>query len=214
MTHLITPGETLRLLVSSALCEGSIVSLSIYLWLKHVISVALLMLLRTSERKLFQKPTHRGGQNKRIPSWMSKHPIFGSILQQLHDDHRFSPDPLCALAELKVLLHSELSRQTPDCIGAKLSITSTALRAYRNRQLGTLMRCCEAWKPIEDCFDALSFECIDFQRLATSLLALLVKTLQHVKLRSLPSLARNQKKTSLWLGVGIANEHGAIRNLC
>ena len=36
----------------------------------------------------------------------------------------------------------ELSRQTPDCVGAKLIITSTALRAYRNRHLGTLMRCC------------------------------------------------------------------------
>ena len=60
----------------------------------------------------------------------------------------------------------ELTRQTPDCFGAKLLITSTALRAYRNRHLGTLMRCCEAWKPIEDCFDTLSFECIDFQRLS------------------------------------------------
>ena len=27
------------------------------------------------------------------------------------------------------------------------------------------MRCCEAWKPIEDCFDTLSFVCIDFQQL-------------------------------------------------
>ena len=26
------------------------------------------------------------------------------------------------------------------------------------------MRCCEAWKSIEDCFDPVSFECIDFQR--------------------------------------------------
>ena len=26
------------------------------------------------------------------------------------------------------------------------------------------MRYCEAWKPIEDCFDTLSFECFDFQR--------------------------------------------------
>ena len=60
----------------------------------------------------------------------------------------------------------ELSRQTPDCIGAKLLITSTALRAYRNRHLGTLMRCSEAWKPLEDCFDTLSFECVDFQRLS------------------------------------------------
>ena len=27
------------------------------------------------------------------------------------------------------------------------------------------MRCCEAWKPIEDCFDPISFECVDFPRL-------------------------------------------------
>ena len=45
-------------------------------------------------------------------------------------------------------------------------LASTALRAYRNRHLGTLMRCCEAWRPIEDCFDTLSFECVDFQRLS------------------------------------------------
>ena len=50
-------------------------------------------------RLVIQKPTNRGHQSKRIPSWISKHPIFCSILQQLHDDHRFSPDPFCALAE-------------------------------------------------------------------------------------------------------------------
>ena len=60
----------------------------------------------------------------------------------------------------------ELSRQTHECIGAKLLITSTALRACRNRHLGTLMRCSEAWKPIENCFDTSVFECIDFQRLS------------------------------------------------
>ena len=60
----------------------------------------------------------------------------------------------------------ELSiRQTLDCIWAKILTTPTALRAYRNRHLGTLMRCSEAWKPIDDCCDTLSFECIDFQRL-------------------------------------------------
>ena len=93
-------------------------------------------------------------------------------MQQLHDDHSFYLDLFCALAEFKVLLHKaekmtqhELSKQTPDCKGAKLLITSTALRAIRNRHLGTRMRRCEAWKPTEDCFDPLSFECIDFQRL-------------------------------------------------
>ena len=88
-------------------------------------------------RLVIQKPINRGHQSKRIPSWMSKNPIFCSLLQQLHDDHRFSHDPFCALAEFKMLLNKakkmtsrELSRQTPDCFGAKLLIASTALRAF------------------------------------------------------------------------------------
>ena len=136
-------------------------------------------------RLVIQKPTNRGHPSKRIPSWMSKHPIFCSILQQLHDDHRLSLDPFCALAELEVLLHKakkmtqrELSRKTPDCIGAKLLITSTALRAYRNQHLGTLMRCCEAWKLVEDCFDTSSFECIDFLRLSQILASLTRENLE------------------------------------
>ena len=51
-------------------------------------------------------------------------------------------------------------------VGAKLLIASTALRAYRNRHLGTPMRCCEAWKSIENCCEPISFECVDFQRLS------------------------------------------------
>ena len=59
----------------------------------------------TAVRLVIQKPTNRGHPSKRIPSWMSKHPIFCSLLQQLHDDHRFSHDSFCALAEFKVLLN-------------------------------------------------------------------------------------------------------------
>ena len=123
-------------------------------------------------RLVLQMPTNRVQQGKRMPSWMSKHPVFCSLLQRLHDDHRFSTDPFGALAEFKVLLKKakrltilELSRKTPDSIGAKLLIASTALRAFRNRHFGTLMRCCEAWKLVENCFDPISFECVDFQRL-------------------------------------------------
>ena len=159
LPNLITQEET-------PLFQGSIGYSSICLWLKHVISTASSHVDENLGKKdipsdhaavrlVILKPTHRGDQNKRIPIWMSKHPMFGSILQQLHDDHRCYPDPFCALAEFKLLLHQarkmtqrELSRQTPDCIGAKHLITSTALRAYRNRHLGTLMRCCEAWKPV------------------------------------------------------------------
>ena len=77
----------------------------------------------------------------------------------------------------KKLTIRELSRKTPASIGAKLLIASTALRAYRNRHLGTLMRCCEAWKPIEDCFDTPSFECVDFQRLSQIIANLTRETL-------------------------------------
>ena len=64
------------------------------------------------------------------------------------------------------LSRPEPNSVAPDSIGAKLLIASTAVCAYRNRHLGTLMRCCEAWKPIEDCVDPISFECVDFRRLS------------------------------------------------
>ena len=196
LPNLTTQEETLQPLETYALCQGLIVFLSIYLWLKHVIAIALLMSLRTSGRKLFRVTILQYSSSSRnlpvddtraniFPVGCPNIPFFCSILQQLRDDHRFSPDPFCALAEFKVLLHKamkiskrELSRQTPDCIGAKLLITSAVLRAYRNRHLGTLMRCCEAWKPIEDCFDTLSFECIDFQRFSQIFASLTRENLQ------------------------------------
>ena len=123
-------------------------------------------------RLVNRKPSNQGQQCKRLPSWMSKHPVFCSILKRLHDDHRFSTDSFGALAEFKVILEKaktqtirELSRKTPDSIGANLLIASTAMRAFRNR-LGTLMRCCEARMPVGKCFDPISLECIDFQSLS------------------------------------------------
>ena len=78
-------------------------------------------------RLVIQKPTNREQQCKRIPSWMSKHPVFCSILKRLHDDHRCSADPFGAIAEFKAILEKakkqtirELSRKTPDSMGAKL----------------------------------------------------------------------------------------------
>ena len=82
----------------------------------------------------------------------------------------------------------ELSRMTPDSLGAKLSIASTALRAYRNRHLGTLMCCCEAWKPLENCFDPISFECVDFQRLSQIIANLTLENLveREAEITNLP----------------------------
>ena len=92
----------------------------------------------------------------------------------------------------------ELSRQTPDCIGAKLLITSTALRAYGNRHLGTLMRCCEAWKPFEDCFDTSFFQCIDFPKLSQIIENLTRETLEEreAEVTNLP-WTQTEKDTAL-----------------
>ena len=88
-------------------------------------------------RLVIQKPTHQGDQGKRIPSWMSKHPRFCSILKRLDDDHQYPADPFGALAEFKIILEKakrqtvrELSRKTPGSLGAKLLTASTALRAF------------------------------------------------------------------------------------
>ena len=62
--------------------------------------------------------------------------------------------------------HQELLRNTPGSLGAKLLLASTASRAYRNRHLGTLTRCCAAWELVGKCFDQRSFECLDFHGLS------------------------------------------------
>ena len=133
---------------------------------------------------------------------MSKHPVFCSLLQRLHDDHRFSHDPSCALAEFKVLPNKakkltsrELSQKTTDSSGRSPLLL---LRAYRNEHLGTLMRCCAAWKPIEDFFDTLSFECIDFQRLSQNIASLTRENLEtrEAEVTNLPLDANRKRQCS------------------
>ena len=150
-----------------------------------------------------QKPTYRGHQSKRIPSWMSEHPIFCSMLQKLHDGHRFSHDPFCALAEFNVLLTKakkltsrELSRKASDCIVAKLMIASTALRACRNRHLGSLMFL-EHGNLLKSASIHRTLRVLISKDFAKSLRILLVKLLRNVRLRPQDFFGRRVKKTLL-----------------
>ena len=99
---------TPQFLGSYVLFQRLIVFLSIYLWLNcysHVFENLGNQYVPSDHvaiRIVIQKPTNRVQQGKRIPSWMSKHPVFFSFLQHLHDDHRFSHDPFCALAEFQI----------------------------------------------------------------------------------------------------------------
>ena len=89
----------------------------------------LTMLVHLGVRFLTQKPTNRRHQSKRIPSWMSKHPIFvpycstfttttGSLMTRFVHLQSLVP-----FETAKKLTKRELSRQTLARIGAKLWIT-------------------------------------------------------------------------------------------
>ena len=56
--------------------------------------------------------------------------------------------------------------------------------------LGTLMRCCKAWKPVGKCFDPISLECIDFQWLS--------QIVANVTRESLAELEAEIKKKLPW----------------
>ena len=60
------------------------------------------------------------------------------------------------------------------------------------------MRCCEAWKPVEDCFDSFSFECIDFQRLCQIFASLTRENLEarEAEITNLPWM-QTEKDTAL-----------------
>ena len=70
-----------------------------------------------------------------------------------------TPDePFATVADFKIIIekirkqaHRELLRNTRGSPSAKLLIAATAMRAYRNRHLGTLLRCCAAWEPFGKC---------------------------------------------------------------
>ena len=85
LLNLITREGTPQPLGSYALCQGLIVFFLFYLWARdlHCYSHVFENLVNrtipsdhAAVRLVFQKPTPRGHQSKRIPSWMSKHPIF------------------------------------------------------------------------------------------------------------------------------------------
>ena len=250
LLNLTTLGAIPSSLGLYAHCQGLIEFLSISLWLRRVTSIVIPMSLRTWRSGplrvttrlhvwLFRKPTIRGHQGKRIPSWMSKHPVFCSILKRLDDQHQYPVDPFGALADFKTILEKakrqtdrELSRKTPHSLGAKLLTASTVLRAYRNRHLGTFMRCCEEWEPVRKCFDPIFFECIDFHGLSQTIASLTRENLaeREAEMGNLPwtqtekdnALAKcrlglrawRAKKPMVCLHALLENEDESGRRLC
>ena len=108
-----------------------------------------------------------------------------------------------------------LLRKTPNSQGAKLLTASTALRAYRNRHLCTLMHSCEACQPVGKCFDQWSFECIDFHGL-TQIVASLTReriTEREAEIRN-PPLDTDGKRQRLGEVADLVFAPGVPRSRC
>ena len=72
-----------------------------------------------AKRVVILNTTSRCDQVKRIPSWMSKHPVFCTILKRISDGHQYSDEPFPALADFQVMMekarkqaHQEVLRHT------------------------------------------------------------------------------------------------------
>ena len=158
--------------------------LSTYPWLKRATFFALPMSLTIWVKGPYQTTTLRcvlfyGNPRTvqtraEIPSWMPKHPVFSSILKQVSDGHRYSDNPLDALKptlrnrteQARTLTRRALLHKTPSSPGAKLLIAANAMRAYRNRHLGTPGCTVAQLGNLQQCFDVITFECVNFHGLS------------------------------------------------
>ena len=151
-----------------------------------------------------------------------EHHVFCLILKQINDDHQYPDDPFVALADFNIILEKarqrtvhELPRKAPRSLGAKFLTASTALRACRNRHLGTLMRCCEAWEPVGKCFDPNSFRCIDFHGLSQIIASITREKSRRKRSRNWKSaLDTDGKRQCPWQSAGLDVAPGAPRNPC
>ena len=107
-------------------------------------------------RIAIQTPAYSARELASFQAWLTKHPVFCSVLSLLHnDEHSYLEDAFLALADFKNLAHKAIAlallpplslspsvqlRATPTAHGAKLLTAATALLAHRNRQLTTLIR--------------------------------------------------------------------------
>ena len=71
----------------------------------------------------------------------------------MHDEQVYPEDAYLIAADFKMIMHkasaralSDVLRATPSTLGAKILLVATAMRSYRIRHFGTLIRRCEAWE--------------------------------------------------------------------
>ena len=96
-------------------------------------------------RVVLPKATIRGHQGKRIQSWMSKHPVFYSVLKQINDDHQY-PCPFGALADFKLSSKKRELSRTVKHVTAYGPSYSLVRPRYERIETGTSARQCDLVK--------------------------------------------------------------------
>ena len=143
LLNLTTPGGILRSLELCARCQGLIVSLLTCLWLRRVTFIATPHVFENlGNRSIpsdhaavcvdFQKADYSGATGQTCSKLdVQTSRFFCSTLKRLHDGHQHSADPFGAVADVKAVTEKakrqtvrELSRKTPDRLGAKLLTAS------------------------------------------------------------------------------------------
>ena len=125
------------------------------------------------------------------------------------------PIHLAHLRSSKLFLKRPTSRQSVNSHGKHLIAWEQSSKSPLLHYVGTLMRCCEAWKPIENCSDPIAFECVDFQRLSQIIVNLTRENLteREAETSNLPWTQR-ERKTMHQPDAELVNVPGVKKNPC
>ena len=207
-----------------------IFSKTIYLWLRHVIHIAILMLLRTLVRKLFRVTMLQYTSSSRnlqiddtranvfpvgcpnIPIWVTSCSNF--MMTKVSLLTHFEDWPSLKFSYMKPRRLRNESYRSKYLTASGQSFSSHPL-LFVPIEIGILRHSIDVVKlgsllvTVLIHFPLIVLISTD---LAIFLLALLVKILKHVKLKSPLPWAQTEKV--MRLDVGMANVHDATRNLC
>ena len=119
------------------------------------------------------------------------------------------------LEKAKKLTIRELARKTPDSIGAKLLIASTA--SCVPTEIDILGHLCDVVKHgslCADCFDPISFECAYFEKRLVTISDHRYSAENPFRALTEFSLGHRQRKTLHWPDAELDNVPGVTRNPC
>ena len=161
-------------------------------------------------RVVIRKPPDHCDTGKRIPSWMSNHLVFRTILKQISDSHRYPGEPFAAVAEFKQIVEKarkltrhELLRCTPTS-----QVPNFLLRLQPCTRIGTDIWACSCTAArhgnrADNASTTLPSNVLTSMGWVTSLPASNDRTLLSERLQYTIYPGHRLKKTTPWTSAGL-----------